>query len=659
MAGSLVASLAVVFANFYVYPALGKSIPFALFYPLMAAAGFVGGARPVLIVTLIGLTSVSIWQRDIAGMHDSYAFDVLRGVFVFIGLTFALFSEAMVRERSRALAGEAATRELPEARARFAALAQTSPDMIWVWDLEAGHMDFMSRAAEKITGFSATEMLTQREKDYHKPVHSEDLPILDAAIQALRSVPDGQTVEYEYRYRHRDGHYIWLRNRAGVFHRDAAGAVTHIFGYSEDVTERRADIARLAEQAAELRRTATEREQILTAERVARAEAERANRLKDDFLATVSHELRTPLTAMLGWTVMLSEEAKDPELVQGLEVIGRNARAQRQLIEDLLDMSRILSGKLRIERQPILLGEVLSAALETVTPAAEARGIKLVGRTENCEEPIQADANRLQQIIWNLLSNGVKFTNTGGQVHILAACADGKATITVTDTGQGMAPEFIPHVFERFRQEDGATTRKTGGLGLGLAIVKHLVELHGGTVHAQSKGLAKGSTFTVTLPLPATRAQSRYGRTPKPAGTAAPDAAEASSDALAGRRLLVIDDESDTRTYLHRVLTERGAQVALASNAAEGLQRALDDKPDAIICDISMPGEDGYSFIRRLRSADDPSVKATPAAALTALARTEDRQRALEAGFDEHSAKPIEPAEVVTLITRLLPAPVR
>lgn len=659
LAASVLASMTVAFANFYVYPALGKSIPFVLFYPVMAAAGFMGGARPVLVVTFIGLASVSIWQRDIAGTAETHAFDVLRGVFAFIGITYALFSDAVVRERSRALAGEAATRELPEARARFAALAQTSPDMIWVWDLEASRMVFISRAAAKITGIPAAEALTLREKEFHAPVHPDDLPILDAGMQALRAAPDEQTVEYEYRYRHRDGHYVWLRNRAGVFRRDAAGDVTQIFGYTEDVTERRADIARLAEQASELRSTAAEREQILAAERVARAEAERANRLKDDFLATVSHELRTPLTAMLGWTAMLSEEAKDPELLQGLEVIGRNARAQRQLIEDLLDMSRILSGKLHIERQPVLLGEVLTAALETVIPAAEARGITLAGETENCEEPIQADANRLQQIIWNLLSNGVKFTPAGGQVHVLAACAGDEATITVTDTGQGIAPEFVPHVFERFRQEDGATTRKAGGLGLGLAIVKHLVELHGGTVHAHSDGLGKGSTFSVKLPLLSTRFRSRFGRTGEPAKASVSSSADKQSSALAGRRLLVIDDEADTRTYLHRVLTERGAHVSVAQNAAEGLRRTLSDKPDAVICDISMPGEDGYTFIRRLRAADDPSVNVTPAAALTALARAEDRERAIEAGFNEHCAKPVEPAELVELVARMLPAATR
>jgi PAS domain S-box-containing protein len=654
MVASVLAALAVVLANYYAFPRLGTSLPFALFYPVLAVAGFLGGARPVIAAMAIGLISSFLWHPDVAATPPGAAF-LLRCVFAFVGFTYALFSDAVVRERARAQAGEAAARELPEARARFAALAKTSPDMIWVWDLQDGRFLFISRAARKITGIPAEEMLMLSEAEYNSAVDSEDLPILDEALRTLRGVSDGQTVEYEYRYRHRQGHTVWLRNRAGVFHRDAAGAVTQVFGFTEDVTERRIAVEQLAAQAAELASTAAEREELLAAERVARTEAERANRLKDDFLATVSHELRTPLTAMLGWTSMLSEETKDPGLLEGLEIIGRNARAQKQLIEDLLDMSRILSGKVRIEPQPVLLGDVVAAAMETVIPAAEARGVALLGETEGCGEPIQADANRLQQIVWNLVSNAVKFTPAGGQVHILAVCAGNEATITVTDTGQGMAPEFVPHVFERFRQEDGATTRKAGGLGLGLAIVKHLAELHGGTVHAHSDGLGKGSVFTITLPLQSARIRSHFGRMGAPTKAAAAQAVEARRDALAGCRLLIIDDEADTRSYLHRVLTERGAQVGVAENAADGLERALADKPEAVICDISMPAEDGYSFIRNLRRADDPAVKATPAAALTALARAEDRQRALDAGFDEHCAKPVEPAELVALVARLLP----
>jgi PAS domain S-box-containing protein len=637
-------------------------LPFMIFFPVMALAGYMGGFLPAFVTTLVGVGSVWIWHPHIGGLTGA-PFYLLSGMYVFIGAVIGLLAEALVRERRRAAVGAAALRDLPEAQARFAAIAKTSPDALWIWDMNAGRLLFISPASEKLIGMTAAEVCAQTQAECAAQIHPEDYPTVDAAMTTLRTAATGETVEYEYRHQHRDGSWRWLRNRAGVFARNPDGTVAQVFGHTEDVTERHETVARLAEQAAELARIAVERETtlrereaLLEAERAARAEAERANRLKDDFLATVSHELRTPLTAMLGWTAMLSEDATDPELRNGLEVISRNARAQRQLIEDLLDMSRIMTGKLRIDPQPVLLGDVVSTALETVQPAAEARGVALTSHTENCEEPIQADVARLQQVIWNLLSNAVKFTPAGGQVRIEAICAGDDAVISVTDTGQGMAAEFVPHVFERFRQEDGATTRKTGGLGLGLAIAKHLVELHGGTVSARSDGLGKGSVFTVTLPLHGTRAASRLSRTSAPGASAsAAPLFTLPPDALAGRRLLVIDDEADTRSYLHRVLTDRGAQVAVAESAAEGLQRALKEKPDAVICDISMPGEDGYSFIRHLRRAEDGTAAALPVAALTALARGEDRQRALDAGFDEHCAKPVEPAELLALVARLLP----
>ena len=584
-------------------------------------------------------------------------------MYIFIGSVIGLLAEALVRERRRSAAGAAALRDLPEAQARFAAIAQTSPDALWIWDMNSRRFVFMSPASEHLTGLTAAEACEQTQEEFWTYIHPEDRHAVEAAMHALKSAETKQTLEYEYRHLQPDGSWRWLRNRAGVFTRMPDGNVAQIFGHTEDITDRRDATERLASQAAELARTALEREttlrereELLEAERVARAEAERANRLKDDFLATVSHELRTPLTAMLGWTAMLTEETEDPELLNGLEVISRNARAQRQLIEDLLDMSRIMSGKLRIEPRPVMIGNVVSAALESVQPAAEARGVTLLSKVQHCEEPIHADMDRLQQIIWNLLSNAVKFTPSGGQVRIEARCTSSEVTISVTDTGQGMAPEFVPHVFERFRQEDAATTRKTGGLGLGLAIVKHLVELHGGAVRAYSEGIGQGSEFSFTLPLKSARVNSRFGRMNTPSPQPSARSVETDYGFLTGRRILIIDDEADTRGFLRRVLAERGAQVTLAASAGEGLRHTLQEKPDAVICDVSMPIEDGYSFIRRLRRAEDGSRIPTPAAALTALARLEDKQRALEAGFDEHHAKPIEPAELLSLVERLLRA---
>lgn len=622
--------------------------PFFLIYPVVAVAGYFGGWRPATIVGVIAAVVLYFWHPALSTRETESA--IICTIFLLITALMGWLSEELHRARGSARAGAAAMRDLPEAQARFAAIAQTSPDALWIWDMDKMRIVFISRACEKLVGLTVDEVCAQTQTEARQSIYPDDLSIVLEAMKALSAAPDGQTVEYEYRHRHRDGSWRWLRNRTGVFNRKTDGTVAQVFGHTEDVTERREMTATLAQRAEELARVAAEREALLEGERAARGEAERANRLKDEFLATVSHELRTPLTAMLGWTAMLSEDAKDPELRQGLEVISRNAKAQRQLIEDLLDMSRIMSGKMRLEPQPVLLPQVVDAAIETVTHAAEARGVTLLAQSENCGEPIQADANRLQQIIWNLLSNAVKFTPAGGQVSVRAIGAGDEAKIIVTDTGQGMTPEFVPHVFERFRQEDGATTRKAGGLGLGLAIVKHLAELHGGTVTAHSDGLGKGSVFTVLLPLHSARAFSRFPRSAE-----ANPAGEVSRTALAGRRLLVIDDEADTRTYLHRVLTERGAQVSVAENAAEGLRRALDEKPEAIICDISMPGEDGHAFIRNLRRSEDGGVRATRAAALTALARGEDRQRALDAGFDEHCAKPVEPAELLALAIRLLP----
>jgi PAS domain S-box-containing protein len=644
---AFVASLAL---SFSLNAVLQGRVPFVFFYPVIALAGYLGGGRPAMAVGVAGAIATYLWHPGLP--RNSVETAVVCGLFLIVAALMGWLSEQLHRASDSARAGAAALRELPEAQARFAAIAQTSPDSLWIWDLKQGRLTFISPASEKLSGYTPAEACAFTKEEGWAQIHPEDQDLVRTTLRQLTTMETGQTAEYEYRQRHRDGTWRWIRNRAGVFTRDEAGRVNQIFGHSEDVTERRDAAERLTAQAAELARIAEareaalhERQGLLEAERAARAEAERANQLKDDFLATVSHELRTPLTAMLGWTAMLSEEVQDPELRQGLEIISRNARAQRQLIEDLLDMSRIMTGKLRIEPQPVLLADVIHSAVETVTPAAEARGVALISFAEQDEEPIQADAERLQQIIWNLLSNGVKFTPAGGQVRIEATRTPTEAIISVADTGQGMAPDFVPHVFERFRQEDGATTRKAGGLGIGLAIVKHLVELHGGTVSAASEGLGRGSVFTVSLPMQA-RVESRFGR-PDPAKKAEP----VSGKALAGRRLLVVDDETDTRSYLERVLVERGAQVMLAETAAEGLRKAQECAPEAIICDISMPGEDGYSFIRQLRLANHVHI---PTAALTALARTEDRQKALGAGFDEHCSKPLEPVEVVALVERLL-----
>ncbi len=384
-----------------------------------------------------------------------------------------------------------------------------------------------------------------------------------------------------------------------------------------------------------------------------RLRAEEANRTKDEFLAVVSHELRTPLNAMLGWTRMLRSGRLEAERHErALETIERNAVAQTQLVEDLLDITRIVTGKLRLSIDQVDLARVVDAAIETVGPAAEARGVRVERRLEPLDHPFRGDPERLQQIVWNLLSNAVKFTPRGGGVVVRVYGDATSTSIDVEDTGVGIAPEFLPHVFERFRQAEGGTTRSYGGLGLGLAIVKHLVELHGGTIAAQSDGVGKGTRFRVRLPL-AARVTSPAPLGPPRAPPDVPGGLEGPVQELRGLRVLVVEDEADARDLLVALLEQRAVDVRAAASAAEGLRHLASWTPDVILSDIGMPVEDGYSFIQQVRAMPRDRGGKTPAVALTAYARTEDRRRAMLAGFDMHLAKPIDPEELTLVLARL------
>jgi signal transduction histidine kinase/ActR/RegA family two-component response regulator len=416
--------------------------------------------------------------------------------------------------------------------------------------------------------------------------------------------------------------------------------VGRVWSFS-DITERRhAEAA--AEEAAE------ERTHLLESERNARADAERASAMKDEFLATLSHELRTPLSAILGWAQVLRlRTSSQEELRHGLEAIERNARMQAQLIEDLLDMSRITSGKLRLDMQPVDPVTFVEAALETVRPAAEAKSIRLEKHLEASTGPVSGDPHRLQQVVWNLLSNAIKFTPHGGIVRIGLRRDAAYVELTVEDSGIGIKPEFLPYVFERFRQADATTTRMFGGLGLGLSIVRRLVELHGGTVRAMSRGEGEGSTFAVRFPFERTYASAR-SRTPK-AG-AAPATFDFEHADLTGLKVLVVEDEPDARDLARRVLIECHANVVTASTASEAITAVETEKPDVIVSDIGMPDVDGYELLRRIRALGPERGGRAPAIALTAFARTEDRMRALRAGFLVHVAKPVEPSELVATV---------
>jgi signal transduction histidine kinase/DNA-binding response OmpR family regulator len=412
----------------------------------------------------------------------------------------------------------------------------------------------------------------------------------------------------------------------------------------------------LQSEMAERKQAEEGRARLLVLEQEARAEAEEANRTKDEFLATLSHELRTPLSAILGWTHLVrTGKLDDAQMARALETIERNARSQSQLIDDLLDVSRIITGKLQIEQRPVELSMVIEAAMDAVRPAFEAKSINFETKLYSGSCYVLGDANRLQQIFWNLFSNAVKFTPQGGRVQVEVIRQPATVGISITDTGIGISPEFLPYIFDRFRQADGSTTRVHGGLGLGLAIVKHLVQLHQGEVDVESEGQNKGASFTIDLPLasPLSIANAASGAS----SMLTEDVRNlASAKILDGLRILVVDDEADSRELVTTILTRCGSDVKCSVSVEDAVKTFKDWEPDVLVSDIGMPNEDGYSLLQRLRKLKLKRGKRIPAIALTAYATDEDRAQALSAGFQMHVAKPIEPQVLVqsiaTAVTR-------
>ena len=414
----------------------------------------------------------------------------------------------------------------------------------------------------------------------------------------------------------------------------------------EDVTER---VGREAELQAQIEA----RSHLLASENVARREAERANRLKDEFLATISHELRNPLNAILGWSHMLRVGKLTPQNSErAVETIFRNAKSQAQLVSDLLDVSRIISGKLRLDVRAVDLIYIIDAAIDSVRPAAEAKGIRLQAILDPAAGPISGDADRLQQIVWNLLTNAVKFTPKGGRIQVKVQRMDSHVEIEVSDSGVGISKEFLPYVFDRFRQADASSTRIHGGLGLGLSIVRQLVDLHGGSVSVYSEGEGKGATFTITLPFVGvidneTEAQLVHPNQDDEINSFA------GLPSLQGLKVLVVDDEADTRELIREVLKECGSEVITSHSAEEALMALEQYKPDILISDLGMPDEDGYSLISKIRALPAERGGQIPAAALTAYARAEDRMRVLRSGFQFHLPKPVDSATLVTVVASL------
>ena len=458
----------------------------------------------------------------------------------------------------------------------------------------------------------------------------------EAAYHAVETARNGRTCAFEGFCKTTKGTLkYWDVSVAPIFGAD--GTPIRLISTSRDITDRRE-----AEK---------ERERLLENEKLARREAEIANRLRDEFLATVSHELRAPLNSILGWGRLLQKgQLDEPTSEKAISTIVRNAESQNRLIEDLLDVSRIISGKLRLEVMTIKPINIVESALETVRPAAEAKGIKLQISGERDISHISGDPNRLQQVVWNLLSNAIKFTPPDGEVKLEIERTDDFVEISVKDSGVGIKEEFLPYVFDRFRQADASSIRKFGGLGLGLAIVRHITEMHGGTVHAESAGENKGSTFIVRLPLiiqsdedsEAMDARSKIQ-------TIEPD----TELRLNGMLILVVDDEEDTRQLLVQSLTYYGATVITADSAKNAFTEILDKNPDLLVSDIGMPDEDGYSLIRRVRALPDTQHNSIPAIALTAFTRAQDRMRALTSGYQNHVSKPVEPDELATVIASL------
>ncbi len=418
-------------------------------------------------------------------------------------------------------------------------------------------------------------------------------------------------------------------------------------------TEAQRHASELQQEITERKQAEEERARMLVREQAARAEAESANRTKDEFLATLSHELRTPLTAILGWSHLLQTNKFDGQsTARALETIERNARSQSQLIDDLLDVSRIITGKLRLDVRPLELIKIVEAVVESSRPAADAKTIKFDVALDKSASQIVGDATRLQQVFWNLFSNAVKFTPEGGRVEVRLERDDLQAQVVVSDNGQGINPQFLPVIFDRFRQADGSTTRKHGGLGLGLAIARHLVEMHGGTIKARSEGINKGATFIVRLPLRPANHNLEAGAGLSASMGGNKNRLDNCSPVLDGLRILVVEDEVDTRDLILTVLKQCGAEVRGSESAAEALVVFKEWSPDLLITDIGLPKEDGFSLLRKVRELNQQSGQ-IPAVALTAYATPEDRDRVLSAGFQMHIAKPVEPEELLTIIANI------
>jgi PAS domain S-box-containing protein len=498
-------------------------------------------------------------------------------------------------------------------------LLESAPDAMVIVDA-AGQIVFVNARAEHLLGYGREELL-QRPVEILIPARYRAGHVAQRVAYAEYAHPRPMGSGLELRALRKDGAEVPVEISLSPLETDDGMFVVTAI---RDITERKrveADRARLIEEQ--------------TAQR-------QADRLKDEFLATVSHELRTPLNAILGWATMLRAGSLDPaRAAHALEAIERNARVQARLVEDLLDLSRVVTGKLQLELGPVDVVELINAAIDVVRPSAQAKRIEIALAADERPVPLLADADRLQQAIWNILTNAIKFTPPKGRVDVQIRSGTSSVAIVVRDSGRGIDPSFVPHVFDRFRQEDSRSTRSVGGLGLGLSIVRAIVEAHGGSVAAFSAGLNAGSTFTLELPSLDAGAVDREHASPS-AGSANP---------LTGVRVLVVDDVADDRELLTTILEQGGAMVAAADTVRSALALIESVRPDVLVSDIAMPGEDGYTLLRHVRQHGNPLVANTPAVALTAYARSEDARRATAAGFNRFISKPVDPEDLVSAVS--------
>ncbi|MEH1998286.1 MAG: response regulator [Nostoc sp.] len=532
-----------------------------------------------------------------------------------------------LREAKERRQRKRAEESLQKSEARYRRIVDTSYEGIWMIDQET-QTEYVNQRLSQMLGYTAEEMLGRSLFDF---MVQADGIAPEAKLEWFKG--EGSDLK-ESQLCCKDGSYIWtLISTRAIFgeQNEFLGAIAML----TDITDRK--------------RTESERDRLFQLEQAARAEAEAANRIKDEFLAVLSHELRSPLNPILGWAKLLqSRKFDDISLKKALETIERNAKLQAQLIEDLLDVSRILQGKLNLKMTPVNLASTIEAAMDTVRLAAGAKTIQIQTMLDPMGK-VLGDSVRLQQVLWNLLSNAVKFTSAGGQVNVRLECIDAQAQITVSDTGKGIHPNFLPHVFDYFRQGDSTTTRKFGGLGLGLAIARHLIEMHGGTVSAESLGEDKGAIFTLKLPL------LKDDATIKDDTNADSSSGVFASSPLRGVQILLVDDNTDTRDFFTFVLEQFGAIVTAVTSGEEALQVLIESKPDILLSDIGMPEMNGYMLIQEVRTLEAQiGRKQIPAIALTAYAGEINQQQALKAGFQQHIVKPVAPEELLMAISNLV-----